>query len=181
MATAPVLLSIDEYLRTSYRPDVHFVDGEIEERNVGESSHNRIQGLLYELFVQNRSAWHTDPQLEQRIRVAPGRVRISDLCVCDADAPWEEVLTVPPRICIEVLSPEDRLARAELVMADYHAMGVRNIWLIDPIGRAAYTFGASGAQIFTGTQLTVPGTPILLDLAVLFANLDAAIARRGKA
>ena len=29
MATAPPLLSIEEYLRTSYHPDADFVDGEI--------------------------------------------------------------------------------------------------------------------------------------------------------
>ncbi len=38
MATTSALLSIDHYLRTSYHPDVDFVDGEIEERNVGENS-----------------------------------------------------------------------------------------------------------------------------------------------
>lgn len=32
MATAPALLSIDEYLRTSYKPDVDYVDGDIEGR-----------------------------------------------------------------------------------------------------------------------------------------------------
>jgi len=181
MATAPTLVSIDEYLRSSYHPDVHFVDGNLEDRNVGESSHNRIQGLLYELFVQNRDAWKTDPQMEQRISVTPERVRVCDLCVCNADAPWEEVVTIPPLIYIEVLSPEDRLSRAELVMADYRALGVSNIWLIDPIRRTAYTFGAEGTQIVSGKQLTVPGTQILLDLPELFASLDAAIARRGKA
>ena len=36
LATVTTLLSIDEYLHTSYKPDVDFVDGEIEERNLGE-------------------------------------------------------------------------------------------------------------------------------------------------
>lgn len=36
MATTPTLLSIEEYLRSSYHPDADFVDGEIEERNLGE-------------------------------------------------------------------------------------------------------------------------------------------------
>ncbi len=51
MATSPVLLSIEEYLHTSYKPDVHFVDGEIEERNVGEYSHAKIQSFISHLFT----------------------------------------------------------------------------------------------------------------------------------
>ncbi len=36
MATG-ALVSVDEYLRTSYRPDCDYVDGILVERNVGES------------------------------------------------------------------------------------------------------------------------------------------------
>ena len=181
MATAPALLSIEQYLHTSYHPDVHFVDGELEERNVGEYSHSKIQGFITSLFIANEERWGTDALVEQRIRISATRVRIADVAVLGPHAPYEEVTVTPPLLCIEVLSPEDRLSRAELVMADYRAMGVPNIWLIDPIHRTAYTFGASGTQMLIGTQLTVPGTAILLDLPTLFAKLDAAIARRGKA
>ena len=50
-ATTPTLLSINEYLRTSYKPDVDFVDGELEERNLGEYEHARLQTLLAAFFV----------------------------------------------------------------------------------------------------------------------------------
>lgn len=63
-------------------------------------------------------------------------------------------------------------------MADYLAMGVPHIWLIDPLRQCAYTFGPNGRDVVIGTQLTIPGTPVVLDLAKLFARLDAAIARR---
>jgi hypothetical protein len=56
MAIAPPLLSIEEYLHTSYRPDVHFVDGEIEERNVGEFTHGTLHSLLSFFFMQNEDA-----------------------------------------------------------------------------------------------------------------------------
>ncbi len=36
MATTPALLSSDEYLHTSYSPDVDFIDGDREERDLGE-------------------------------------------------------------------------------------------------------------------------------------------------
>jgi Uma2 family endonuclease len=180
MATAPPLLSIEEYLHTSYKPDVHFVDGEIEERNVGEYDHAKIQTLLSTLFTVNEDAWGTDAVVEQRIRVNSSRVRVCDIAVLRDETPLEEVTATPPLLCIEVMSPEDRIARAKLVLADYFAMGVPNIWLIDPYKRTAYTFDAQGLQPADPTQLTVPGTPIRIDLSGLFARLDkkAAAANR---
>ncbi len=45
MASA-VQISIDEFNRTSYRPDREYIDGELRERNVGKWEHARIQALL---------------------------------------------------------------------------------------------------------------------------------------
>jgi hypothetical protein len=41
MATTAV--SIEEYLSTAYEPDMDYVDGELEDRNVGEYEHNVVQ------------------------------------------------------------------------------------------------------------------------------------------
>ncbi len=51
MATAAVAtrMSVEEYLRTPFRPDVDFVDGVIEERNLGEWDHAWLQGYVYAL------------------------------------------------------------------------------------------------------------------------------------
>ena len=172
MATAPALLSIDEYLRTSYKPDVDFVDGEIEERNLGEYEHARLQWLIGAFFAPREKDWSIRGVIEQRIRVTDSRVRICDIAVLRADAPREKVTLTPPLICIEILSPEDRLARAKEVLADYVAMGVPNIWLIDPIYRSAWTFDANGLHEADPAHLSVRNTPIHLDLTEAFAALD---------
>ena len=172
MATTPALLPIDEYLRTSYRPDADYVDGEIEERNLGEFQHARLQTLISAFFYSNERDWQIQTVVEQRIHVAARRVRIADVAILRTDAPREQVTTTPPLICIEILSPEDRLYRAKLVLADYLAMGVENIWLIDPIYRAAFTFDAAGLHEADPTSLRVPNTPIHLDLTTAFAALD---------
>ena len=36
MGTTPGLMTIEQYLHTAYRPDVDFVHGEIQQRNLGE-------------------------------------------------------------------------------------------------------------------------------------------------
>jgi Uma2 family endonuclease len=171
MATTPTLLSIDEYLRTSYHPDVDFVDGEIEERNLGEYEHARLQTILAAFFFGKEKLWSFQTVTEQRIRVNGNRVRICDITLLRPDAPRERVTQTPPVLCIEILSPEDRLSRAEVVLADYFAMGVANIWLIDPIRQAAFTFNATGLNIVNSTRLSIPGTLIELDLIEAFADL----------
>jgi len=48
MATG-TLVSVEEYLNTSYSPDCDYVDGEVLERNLGEREHSELQtedGLL---------------------------------------------------------------------------------------------------------------------------------------
>ena len=47
------LISVEEYLRTSYRPDCDYVDGEVLERNVGEKSHAKLQKAIL-LFLSAR-------------------------------------------------------------------------------------------------------------------------------
>jgi len=172
MATSPVLLSIEEYLRTSYHPDADFVDGEIEERNLGEYEHARLQFILAAMFARYEHDWNVRGLTEQRIYINSSRVRICDLCLISKDAVRQRVLRQPPLLCIEILSPEDRLARAQIVLQDYLNIGVQNIWLLDPIRQAAHIFDATGLHIVNSTTLAAPNTPIHLDLTEAFAAID---------
>ena len=172
MATAPLPLTIDEYLHTSYRPDLDFVDGILEERNLGSYEHGKLQGWIFQIFNVNGKTWGTDPVVEQRIRVRSNKVRVCDIAILRADAPREPVTTHAHLICVEILSPEDRLSRVKVVLADHLAMGVEHIWLIDPIYRAAWAFDGSGLREADPTRLVVPATPIRLDLTEAFAALD---------
>ncbi len=44
-ATA-TLVPVSEYLSTGYRPDCDYLDGELEERNVGAKDHGNVQKRL---------------------------------------------------------------------------------------------------------------------------------------
>jgi Uma2 family endonuclease len=173
MATAaPALISLEKYLNTVYRPDRDFVDGEIERRNVGEFDHNRIQGLLNTWLTIHEAEWNIISVPEQRIRVTESRVRVADVCALRAETPVEQVTETPPLLCVEVLSPKDRLSRTILVMEDYLQMGVQHLWVIDPRYRVAYTYNASGLLKLVGDEFTIPGTPIYVDVPSLFARLS---------
>ena len=53
----PHRIPVEEYLSTSYRPDRDYVDGEIEERNLGEKEHSILQLALAVLFRMHRDDW----------------------------------------------------------------------------------------------------------------------------
>ncbi|MFL6352133.1 MAG: hypothetical protein ACJ74Z_09810 [Bryobacteraceae bacterium] len=48
---ASTQISVEEYLKTVYCPDRDYVDGVVEERNLGERDHSWIQGLLVTFFM----------------------------------------------------------------------------------------------------------------------------------
>src|ERR1700690_2934314 len=112
------LISVEEYLATSYRPDCDYVDGRIEERNAGEWDHGRLQLKIGAYFLARQREWNTYASTEQRVQVLEGRFRVPDVCVTLGD-PQEGFLTRAPFICIEVLSPEDRMIRVEKRIDDY--------------------------------------------------------------
>jgi Uma2 family endonuclease len=173
-APQPVRISVEEYLATRYRPDCDYVDGELEERNVGEFDHSVLQGLLFRLFFDHREAWQVRVSPEQRVRLAARKVRVPDVCVTRSSSPKEQVITQPPLLCIEILSPKDRLQRMRVRIDDYFAFGTGHVWIIDPGLRKAYVCSRTGFQEPESGILAIPGTPIRVVLSELFAELDRA-------
>ena len=172
MAAAPTLISVEEYLHTSYHPDCDYVDGELEERHVGEYPHSKLQSKLAVWFDAHEAEWSIDTIVEQRVYISSSRYRVCDVVLLRLDAPREDVTVTPPVLCIEVLSPEQSIRRATRVLADYSAMGVPQSWLIDPVRREAFTFDSKGLHPVEEDRLELPGTPIYLILSDLFAALD---------
>ena len=162
------LVSVQEYLRTSYRPDCDYVDGDVRERNVGEIDHAHLQGIVYDWFLRRRKDWNALPLVEQRVQVASTRFRVPDVTVLRGDQPRDPIITAPPLILIEVLSKDDSLHSMRERVDDYINFGVEHIWILDPVARRAYVCTRTAFQEPEGGALTVPGTSIRIALAELF-------------
>jgi Uma2 family endonuclease len=126
------LISVAEYLKTSYRPDCDYVDGEVRERNLGEFEHSRMQGEIIFWLRSNYRNLSGRVLPEQRVQVKTTRFRIPDVCVLAEGAPRESITKTPPRLCIEILSKDDRMSEIMDRAADYFQMGVPVCWIIDP-------------------------------------------------
>jgi Uma2 family endonuclease len=169
MATA-ALISLEEYLRTAYHPDCDYVDGVLEERNLGEWNHGDLQGEIVHYLKAHGREWNIRAATEVRVRVAPGRVRIPDVCVISRDHPLEQVITTPPLICIEVLSPDDRWSRVEKRIEEFLAMGVLHVWVFDPQDRQVFDCTSNGRRLVT--EETLEALPVTINLPELFAELE---------
>ena len=177
MATAPALMTVEQYLQSDWSPDVDFVDGNLQDRNVGEKDHGRVQLSVALWFAAREQQLHLEPVTEARLLIAANRARVCDVAVFPMDTPDEQVATTPPLICIEIMSPRDCLSRSINVLEDYRTMGVAHIWLIDPQERLTYTFGPNGLQQQEDRIYRIPGTASAVDVNVLFEDLDRKKAR----
>jgi Uma2 family endonuclease len=177
MATQPVFdkpVSVEEYLSTVYEHDCEYVDGVIEERDLGEFEHAFLQLFLGSIFVAHRAEWGVVSVTEQRVQTQRDHYRVPDLAVLRKRLPRERILTRPPLLVIEILSPEDTLRRTAAKAAEYRAFGIEHVWVIDSTARVGYRGTADGLELSRSGELTIPETPIRIVLADLFAELDRA-------
>ncbi len=175
MATQPIgdrYVSVEEYLSTVYEPDCEYDDGVVVERNLGEFEHSFLQITLGTIFTNNMDKWGVFGLTEQRVQIKPRKYLIPDVSVLRVGLPREKILTRPPLIAIEIMSPEDTIRNATVKAQQYLEFGVEHVWVIDPSARVAYRGAASGLQLVPSGELSVPGTQILIHIGELFEKLD---------
>jgi Uma2 family endonuclease len=144
--SAATAVTLNEYLNTSYRPDCDYLEGELLERNVGEWDHARLQMLLSRYLSNHEKEWGILVVPEQRVQVKARRFRVPDVTVLAGPRPVTGIITEPPFLCIEILSPSDRVVEMQERIHDYLDFGVRYVWLIDPRTRLTYVHTADGVQ-----------------------------------
>lgn len=166
-------VSVEEYLSTVYDPDCEYVDGEVLERNMGETDHGGLQGILIAWLFARRKQLGIHVFPETRTQVAPRRYRVPDVAVT-ASRPAGRILREPPFLCIEILSPEDRASRIEEKIDDYLRFGVAHVWLLDPRKKLAWAYNRDGKREAVKT-LTTDTPHIECPIAELFAELDEEI------
>ncbi len=168
LPTTP-LVSVEEYLHTDYEPDCDYVDGELEDRNVGEKDHAKLQLEILLYLRERREQWGIFAIQEVRVQVSPTRFRVPDLCVFAGPEPDEQIFRCPPFLCIEILSPEDRMSRMQRKIDDYLKFGVAYVWVLDPQARGAWVYTADGMREVRDGVLRTEAPEIAVPLSAVFA------------
>jgi Uma2 family endonuclease len=113
-----------------------------------------------------------------RVRVSPNRIRVPDLILTrPGPVPQgfglgcQDILTDPPLLVIEILSPDDSYSDLQERCQDYWQMGVQTVWIVDPKTRSGRM--CSGSDWIASERLEVAGTPIHVHLPELFAQIKS--------
>ncbi|HXP08694.1 MAG TPA: Uma2 family endonuclease [Acidobacteriaceae bacterium] len=169
MATA-TRVPVEVYLRTSYEPDAEYVDGEIEERPVGENDHSAWQEAICFWFRQHAREWNVRVRPELRIQTGATRFRVPDVTVLDRAQPAEQIITHPPLAVFEILSSEDRMQRLLRKLEDYSVMGIPEIWVIDPQDATYYRY--KERQLMRSESFNYDARGILFPMSEIRNQLD---------
>ena len=166
MPTA-TMVTISEYLETSYRPDCDYIDGELQERNLGESDHSRLQISLASYLFSREMLWGISAFTEQRVQVRDTRYRVPDITVVAGPVTGIPVLREPPFLCIEILSRGDSMDEVQSRIDDYLAFGVPYVWVLNPRTRRGFVYTPDGMTEAKDGTLRTAGP----DIEVPFSEL----------
>jgi Uma2 family endonuclease len=164
MANA-TLVPVELYLgRTDeYEPDAEYVDGVIEERPMGVYDHASWQQAIERWFLDSLHEWNIRVRCELRVQTRQNHYRVPDVVVWDRARPKEQILTHPPIAVFEVLSPEDRIARLMIKLAEYEGMGIQTIRVIDPETKGISRYERGGLIPIESMVESLPGSLCSID------------------
>jgi Uma2 family endonuclease len=169
META-ALVSVEEYLATTYKPACDYVDGVLYQKPMATRNHSVIQGRLAHFIIAGFPDFEGNTELTVQIRT--GKYLVPDFVVQDRDRIQDPYPTEPVHLCVEILSPEDRISAVFTKCEDYHAWGVETVWIVDPENPRAWEFrkGKRPVEVPLTGSLTAPG--ISISLPDLFSVLS---------
>jgi len=164
------LVPVEEYLNTSYDPDVEYVDGVLVERNVGDWLHSMVQSNLIFILRSKYSRVYVVPEFRSQTRAT--RYRLPDVCVL-LKAPKTRYLLDAAFLAIEILSEDDRMSKMMEKLEEYDRKGVPNIWLIDPRLRKTAVYSSGVLNEMRGGLIATNCDPRLeLSSDEIFQDLD---------
>ncbi|HTS24233.1 MAG TPA: Uma2 family endonuclease [Bryobacteraceae bacterium] len=161
--SAGALVSLEEYLGSSYDPDMEYVDGVLVERHVGEWLHSLIQSNLIVAISRKYPHIYALPGL--RSQTYTTRYRLPDVCVL-LSPPKTKYLLDAAFLVIEILSEDDRMTKMMEKLEEYSRKGVPNIWVIDPRLRTISIYSGGDLHEVRGDVVaTAAAGDIRLELA----------------
>lgn len=171
MAAAPVFVSVREYLESSFSPDAEYIDGQIEERLMGENDHSAWQEAICAWFRAQAVSASIRVRPELRVQVDAFCYQVPDVTLLDRNRPAEPIATHPPVAVFEILSPCDSLQKIMKKLERYERMGIRSILILDPEG-PAYRYRQGGIEPLTERAFLLEGSQARFDLDEIAKLVD---------
>jgi Uma2 family endonuclease len=162
--SAKKLISVEEYLRYSDKPNCDYRDGVMYPKAWPTTFHSLIQFEVVRFLLKQG----LDAALEVTVRLSETKYLVPDVIAAERlkdPYPLEPVL-----ICCEILSPEEQLSAMLAKCEEYHAWGVPFCWVIDPVKRSAWEFHAGMEPVRVAEELRAG--EFRAEMVELFSALD---------
>jgi Uma2 family endonuclease len=173
------LVSVEDYLNTSYEHDMEFVDGVLVERGMPTPTHARLQAIAAAHLWTYRRQFAYAAMISCRVELVRGSLyRIPDVLICSLPIPRGKVLDTVPLAVIEIWSPNDRIGQQMVRFREYWTRGVRQIVVLDP--EAFTTLRYEDGALIEGhlSELQLPdGNRVPFPTATLLEELREELAR----
>lgn len=170
------LVSVEEYVARfvdgDEKPAQEYVDGLLEHRGVGTEKHGIVQAKIATLINQFYESQFTSIT-ELTSRTQETRFYIPDVAVEEVSKPIAGCYPGPGEpvyLCVEVLSPPNRLGKMFAKCEEYHRWGVLYCWVVDPETKRAWEYYREDAE-WREVNETLTAGAISLSLAEVFRRV----------
>ena len=166
-STAPALVSVEEYLRRTEKPNCEYIEGVLYPKAMPTSLHALIQSMLVLILGRQGARALT----ELTLRLGPAKYLIPDVTVVSKlELPYP---VEPALLCVEILSPADHLGAMLAKCEQYHEWGVPFCWVVDPAKRSAWEYHAGGEPTRLDASGILRAGELKVELAELFAEIPS--------
>lgn len=163
--SATAIVSVEDYLRRTEKPYCEYVDGVLYAKAMPTILHALIQKILMRM-LDNQGV---ESVAEVHVRLSPTKYLIPDvIAAATLERPYP---TKPVLLCVEILSPEDRVGAMLAKCEQYHAWGVPFCWVIDPEKQIGWQYHAGGDPERVDRGATLIAGQLQVALEELFSEL----------
>jgi Uma2 family endonuclease len=132
------LVSVEEYLARTEKPNCEYIDGVLYPKPMPTKDHGDLE---YTLVTLLRKAGFAASH-EVTVRLSATKFLIPDVIASPKlQGPYP---TEPVTLCVEILSPEDRVGAVLQKCERYHDWGVPYCWVVDPEKQTAWEYHKGG-------------------------------------
>lgn len=173
MATADTTLTLEEFrTRFGQQNGYEFWFGEVVRKSVPTWLHAILQALLAEIFYEQ--GYFSGSELDLRISrdFQPRPDVAASLTLESHDYP-----TKPVDIVAEILSPDDSSEKVVEKCRHYRELGIVQIYVFDPVARAAAQWNADAERLDEVTELVLTNGS-RVPVFEIFARFEERLKRR---
>ncbi|MGI8991949.1 MAG: Uma2 family endonuclease [Bryobacteraceae bacterium] len=168
-SVANALISVEEYLSNPAYEHCEYIDGEIQELNLGTYSHSGIQmrcGRKLLEYFDSRPGGYVGSELHCRLQIGGTvRFRLPDIAVVLGTRSGK-YLDRGPDLVVEIRSPEDSIASQFRKLDDYFANGTKLAWIVLPEEMSVFVVQPDGNVRTVVSGEALDGGAVLPDLRI---------------